>query len=112
LPVSPISADICRYDIGKAEGLSGTVSGKKKCRRYRIGADICHSDIGNIGEPAKSGTALELIGRKKTPAVSGRKKQEAASCRWVGRTGPPTHNALERWTSIFSFQGSPRSGRD
>ena len=39
-------------DIGKAEGLSGTVSGKKKCRRYRIGADICHSDIGNIGEPA------------------------------------------------------------
>src|SRR5882762_9964228 len=60
LPVSPISADICRYDIGKAEGLSGTVSGKKKCHRYRIGADICHSDIGNIGEPAKSGTALLL----------------------------------------------------
>jgi len=63
LPVSPISADICRYDIGKAEGLSGTVSGKKKCRRYRIGADICHSDIGNIGEPAKSGTTALVFAK-------------------------------------------------
>jgi hypothetical protein len=40
-------------DIGKAEGLSGTV-----CRRYHIGADIVTANIGNIGGPAVSGTAL------------------------------------------------------
>src|SRR5882762_9784952 len=45
-------------DIGKAEGLSGTVSAKYMCRRYDIGADIVSANIGNIGGSAVSGTAL------------------------------------------------------
>jgi len=54
-------------DIGKAEGLSGTVSAKYMCRRYDIGADIVSANIGNIGGSAVSGTALQYHIKFETP---------------------------------------------